>query len=409
MVKLSEAGKKALDALVAETQAEKKIPGFAIAVSNLDEQLYVSAGGYKAYDDPSSGPISPDTVFWICSMSKLITSIAGLQLIEQGKISFDDPIHKYIPQLKNAVIIEGGSHRPVTIHPTIGNLFSHSSGLSYFSFFPDPIYGLPANYLFDQSELGTREAAHDKFLEVTKGPYPGIPLINKPGTFSYGFSSDVLGIIIEKITGKSLIEYTEENIFKPIGIQTTFNLNADLKDGLMELSFRNSDRSISRWDNQLKLIERYPREVLFALGGMGAYSTIPDYLTLLRHLLRIEAGIQVANPVLKQETVKGLFKPQLSNEGASPLTGMFKMMEASNPNYEDLNFSTGVAITTKDWPGLRKANSGFWSGWAGLNYVMDPTTGIALIAGTQIVPTMDLGALELWNKMEAIVYANLET
>ncbi|KAF6748051.1 beta-lactamase [Ephemerocybe angulata] len=408
MVKLSDAGKKALDALVAETQAEKKIPGFGLAVTNLDEQLYVSTGGYKAYDDPSSGPVTPETLFWLCSMTKLITSIAGLQLVEQGKISFDEPIYKYIPEFKNAVVLEGTTQKPVTNHPTVGSLFSHSSGLSYFAFLPDPIIGLSANYVFDYSELGTRAAAHDKFLELTKGMFPGIPLVNEPGTFSYGFSCDILAMILEKVTGQSFIDYTEENIFNPIGIQTTFRLNADLNDKLMELSFRNADGSISRWDNQVELIPRYPKEVLFAIGGMGAYSTLPDYVTLLRHLLRIEAGKQVAVPVLKRETVKGMFKPQLSAQGAAPVDALLKMIDATNPNWDGTNFSTAVALTTKDWPGLRKAGSGFWSGWAGTNFVMDPTTGIALVSGTQIVPTMDAGANELWNKMEAIVYANLE-
>ncbi|KAJ2925361.1 hypothetical protein H1R20_g11783, partial [Candolleomyces eurysporus] len=412
MVKLSAAGKKALDDLITRFQAEKKVPNSVIAVTSVDKELYASAGGFRVYDDPTSGAVTPDSLFWICSMTKLITALAGLVLIEQGKLKFDDPVTKYLPQFKDLVVLEGlmtspkPKPRPARSVPTILHLFAHSSGSTYYAKMPEPIYGLGTGYTFEQT--GGRKQAQDEFLEHIKEGYSGIPLGDDPGaSFSYGYSSDILGIIIARVAGQSLADFCERYIFKPIGIKATFRLTPELITKLIELSFRNEDGSISRLGDRIPLIQRYPKEVLLDLGGIGCYSTLPDYAALLRHLLRIEAGKHVPHPILKQETVKTLFKPQLTEAGAIALA---TIVEASDPNAAraGVNWSTGLAFTTSDIPGGRKANSAFWGGWAGDLYAMDPTTGIAIVAGTQIIPTFDKSAVELFDKVEAIVYANLE-
>ncbi|KAJ2925358.1 hypothetical protein H1R20_g11784, partial [Candolleomyces eurysporus] len=412
MVKLSTAGKKSLDDLVTQFQAEKKLPGFGITVTSIDEELYASAGGFRVHDDPESGAVTPDSLFWICSMTKLITALAGLVLIEQGKLNFDDPVTKYLPQFKDLVVLEGlmttptPTPRPAQGVPTILHLFTHGSGSTYFAKVPDLIYALGKGYTFEQT--GGREQAQAEFLEHIKEGYSGIPLAADPGiSFSYGYSSDILGIIIARVTGQSLADFCEQYIFKPIGIETTFRLTPELRARLIELSFRNEDRSISRFEDRFPLIQRYPKEVFLDLGGIGSYSTLPDYAALLRHLLRIEAGKDVPHPILKQETVKSLFKPQLTEAGTIALAAVVSIWD-TNTARSGVNSSTGFALTTSDLPGKRKANSGFWGGWAGTLYSIDPTTGIAIVAGSQIVPTVDKGAVELFDTVEAIVYANLE-
>ncbi|KAJ2925357.1 hypothetical protein H1R20_g11787, partial [Candolleomyces eurysporus] len=412
MVKLSAAGKKALDDLVTQFQAENKVPGFGITVTSVDRELYASAGGFRVHDDPTSGAVTPDSLYWICSMTKLLAALAGLVLIEQGKLNLDDPVTKYLPQLKDLVVLEGlmatptPTPRPAQGVPTILHLLAHSSGSTYFARLPEPIYALSKGYTFEQT--GGREQAQAEFFEHIKEGQSGIPLAADPGTsFSYGYSSDILGIIVERVTGQSLADFCEQYIFKPIGIKTTFRLTPELITRLIDLSFRNEDGSISRLGDRIPLIQRYPKEVLLDLGGIGGYSTLPDYAALLRHLLRIEAGKDVPNPILKQETVKSLFKPQLTEAGAGALAAIVSMWDPDVAR-NGVNWSTGLAVTTKDLPGKRRANSGFWGGWAGTLFVVDPTTGIAIVTGTQIVPTSDKGAMELFDKAEGIVYANLE-
>ncbi|KAJ2914593.1 hypothetical protein MD484_g5841, partial [Candolleomyces efflorescens] len=428
MVKLSDAGKKALDELIVSPYAphiripidcdtplqtdEKRLPGFGIVVTSADQELYASVGGYRVFDDPSSGAATPDSLFWICSMTKLITALAGLILIEQGKLNFDDPVTKYLPQLQDLVVLEGlmltptPTPRPAQGVPTILHLFAHSSGLTYFAKLPDPIYSLQKGYTFEQTV--SREQAQEEFLEHIKEGYSGVPLAADPGTsFSYGYSSDVLGIVIEKISGQSLADFCEEHIFKPIGIKTTFRLTPELIPKLVDLHFRNEDGSVSRLDNRIDLIQRYPKEVHLALGGIGSYSTFPDYATLLRHLLRIEAGKDVSNPILKQETVKTLFTPQLTEAGALTLAGMVSTWEPTVAQH-GVSWSTGLALTTNDVPGKRRAKSGFWGGWAATLYVIDPTTGIAIVGGSQVIPTFDKVSTGFFEKAEEIIYANLE-
>ncbi|RXW19282.1 hypothetical protein EST38_g6571 [Candolleomyces aberdarensis] len=412
MVKFSAAGKKALDDLIAQFQAEKKLPGFGIVVTSVDRELYASAGGFRVHDDPTSGAVTPDSLYWICSMAKLITALACLVLIEQGKLNFDDPVTKYLPQFNDTIVLEGLMTTPTPKPrlargvPTILHLLSHSSGSTYFAKRREPVYSLGKGYTFEQTD--EREQAQDEFLDHIKEGYSGIPLAADPGTsFSYGYSSDILGIIIARVAGQSLEDFCEQHIFEPVGIKTTFRLTPELIAKLVELSFRNEDGSISRFEDQIQLIQRYPKEVLLDLGGIGGYSTFPDYATLLRHLLRIEAGKDVPHPILKQESVKTLFKPQLTEAGAAALAAVIPRWDP-NVACAGVNWSTGLALTTSDLPGKRKANSAFWFGWAGTLYVIDPTTGIAIVAGSQIIPTFDRGVVEMFEKVEGIVYANLE-
>ncbi|KAF6748050.1 hypothetical protein DFP72DRAFT_1074716 [Ephemerocybe angulata] len=122
----------------------------------------------------------------------------------------------------------------------------------------------------------------------------------------------------------------EENIFNPIGIQTTLKLNPDLRKKRLQMSYLEAD--ISRWQGQTRLAHGYHDSE--EVGGAGAYSTLTGYFTMLRHLnlMSIEAGKEVANPILKQETVKMLFTPQLTPEGATPTVDFAKLLEPDFPS-----------------------------------------------------------------------------
>ncbi|TFK28569.1 beta-lactamase [Coprinopsis marcescibilis] len=408
MPKLSAAGKKALDDLVAETIQSGRLPGFVLAVSNVDEQIYANAGGNKTYGDANSPPVTPDSLFWICSMTKLLVGLAALQLIEQGKLSFDTPVADIFPEFKDPVVLKdyytnpNPTYEPAKEAITVLHLLTHSSGLYYkMGGAPD---SLPSSYTHDF----TKENKYSEFFELLKGEYPGIPLVFEPGTgFSYGYSSDVLGFIVEKVSGQSLEAYSKKNIFEPIGVKsTTYHLTAEGKDRLVDLCFRNEDDSISAWEERSPLIQRYPGPVNAYLGGVGCYSTLPDYLAILRHLLQIEAGCDVPNAILTRDTVKSLFAPKLGPAGSFALS--FLIQAVVKMTFNQPNWSTALAITTTELEGRRKPGSGFWSGWAGTYYFLDPASGIALVFGSQVVPPMDPLATEISDKAERIVYAHLE-
>ncbi|TFK28570.1 beta-lactamase [Coprinopsis marcescibilis] len=406
--KLSPAGRKALDDLVANTVKSNRLPGFVLAVSNADEQLYANAGGNKTYGDPTSAPATTDSVFWLASMTKLLASISVLQLIEQGKFNFDTPVSKFFPEFNNVVLLHNFTDPASTFEPvkkpiTIWHLLTHTSGLSYYIGPPQPSYVLSEPYLHKYAE----GEGHQKFFELLKFGFPGIPVVSQPGSaFTYGHSTSVLGLVVEKVTGQSLEAYSKKYIFSRVGVNTSYYLTEDTNSRLIDLHFRNPDGSVTGWEDRARLIQRYPDQVRVPLGGAGAYGTLPDYLTILRHLLQIEAGRNVRNAILKRKTVQELFQPQLKSEVAA---GLEDSLEFTSPNldHEDPNWSTAFAVTTKDLKGGRRKGSGFWAGFAGTWYIIDPKAGISLVFGSQVVPPIDPITAEVVEEAERIVYANL--
>lgn len=406
MPRLSATGKAALDELVAQTAAEGRLPGFVLAVTSVDEELYAAGAGNHIHGDSASPKTTTDTVFWICSMTKLLTAIAALQLIEQGRLTFDTHASKYFPELENPVVLKDpfdpdSTSTPAQTPITVFHLITHSSG----SFYAGLTHVLPEPLTHEYKSAAEK---HADFFQQLKGKYPGVPLAFEPGAaFAYGYSTDVLGFIVEKVSGLTLEEYFQANIFEPIGVKSvSFHLTAESKEQLMNLHLRNPDGSVVPY-NHGPVTPRYPAPVHNYLGGVGAFATLPDYATILRHLLQIEAGRDVPNAVLKRETVKSLFEPKLGPAGAGALTMLMQMLDAESAAL-GVNWGNGIAINLQDWPGMRKANSGWWSGWAGTWFVLDPTSGVAVVFGSQVVPPMDPVTLEIFQKAEQIVYANLE-
>ncbi|KAF4613304.1 hypothetical protein D9613_011204 [Agrocybe pediades] len=406
MAQLSPDGIKALDQVVARATRERKIPGFVFCASNVDEEIYLSSNGYKVVSDPSSGPVTPDTPFWICSQTKLIVHIAALQLIEQGRLSQETAVADFFPEFSNAVVIDditspASSYKPARTIMRVEHLLNFTSGLYY------PVQAvknvsLPPAYLTPHS----KSDPHAEFFRVMKGNLPGIPLKFEPGTnFAYGFSSDILGFIVENVTGMSLEEYCQTNIFSPLKIKASFYLTPGIAKDSITISYRNSDGTLEPMTDQVKLIERNPNEVSVFIGGIGIYTSLRDYLSLLRHLLQIHSGRLTIQGILSPQTVHELFVPALPPEGLGSLqqfTDGYKDHPGNN------QWSTALAVTTSDWPGRRKKGSAFWSGWAGTFYFMDPTTGIAFVFGTQILPSRDPEVTKLYTELEETLYAGLK-
>ncbi|KAF8152902.1 beta-lactamase/transpeptidase-like protein [Crassisporium funariophilum] len=405
MVALTASGKKALDNLVERVVKENNIPGFVLGAAAVDGEVYFRGGGSNVVGDPASGDVNEDSVFWICSQTKLIAHLAGLKLVEQGKISFETPVSDYIPEFANPVIVDDvtsdkPSFKPAKTVIRMKHLFNFSSGLFYPVNRPTP-YSLPDAYT----------AAHDKqdyiseFYRIITGDLPGLPIKFEPGTdFVYGWSSDTIGFVVEKVCGMTLEEYCKENIFKPLGMTSSFYLTPELESKLVGLTFRR-DGKLEPWADHTKLIERDPSKVMRHLGGVGLYSSLKDYLTLLRHLLHMRLYHlmpgNATNPILKVETVRDLFVGTLTEEGS-------KSLDLFTAHYTGLQWSTGLAVTADDWPKRRRKGSAFWSGWAGTYGFIDPKTGVAAVFGTQIVPSRDAEILKLYAEFEETLYAGLQ-
>ncbi|PPQ74395.1 hypothetical protein CVT26_000946 [Gymnopilus dilepis] len=403
MVHLTDKGKAALDELLSKAVAEGKVPGASYAVTGLDKELYYGEAGLKSFEDPSAGKIHDKSLFWICSQTKLVSTIAILQLIEAGKISYETPVVDIIPELANPVVVEDvtsptSGFKPAQNTILVKHLLNHTSGLYY-----SPINKLTPEDLNPAYTAIAYEEDHtvEKFFKLVKHRFPAVPLAFEPGTsWMYGWNSDIIVFIVERITGISIQDYTQKHIFGPLGLtRITFHLTPELEKDLVQLTYRRKDGKLEKWAGQLGVIERDVEKMRVLLGGIGLYSTLKDYLALLRHVLLIEAG-QETQGILRVETAKSLFVPSIP-EGSAANIELFT-------GWKDVSFGVGLCLATADWPGRRKKGSGFWYGWAGTYYFMDPATGIAVTYGTQVVPTCDVEVVRLWEALERALYAGLE-
>ncbi|KIM38852.1 hypothetical protein M413DRAFT_447549 [Hebeloma cylindrosporum] len=405
MVALTPTGKQSLDALVAKAVEDKKIPGFVFGATSVDEEIYFNAGGNHIVDDPSSAPVTEDTVFWICSQTKLLTHLAALQLIERGKLAEEDPVVDYLPQMANPVIVEDEMADNLVYKPAqnvirVKHLLNFTSG----TFYPFKDATLD-NQLEAYATLHPKDDHITGFFNVVKGTLPGVPLRFEPGTnFAYGWSSDILGFVIEKASGQRLDDYLKENIFNPLGMKPSFHLTPELKAKLLPITYRR-DGKLERWANQGRLIEQDPSKVTAHLGGVGVYSSLKDYLNLLRHLLQILAG-KATNPILKLEAVQSIFVPTLPEAGSKSLELFLSMF----PHVPKGTYSWGnaLALNTSAVEGGRSNGTGFWSGWASTFHLIDPTKGVAVVFGTQLLPAMDAEILKASLDFENALYAALE-
>ncbi|KAF9045341.1 beta-lactamase/transpeptidase-like protein [Panaeolus papilionaceus] len=401
---LTTEGRRALDE-VAHLAAQGTMPAFVYGVTSLEEEIYFTSHGTRVLNDPSSGQVDPDSTFWICSQTKMIGHLAALQLIERGQLSYDAPVSDYFPEFKKTIVIDdlmnpSSGYKPTKTIITVKHLLTFTSGLAYeIEHFAKPKpadFPLPAAYTYAYSETEDPKA---KFFEFVKGVFPEIPLKFEPGTdYAYGWGSDLLGFIVEKISGQSLEDYCQTHIFKPLGIKASFYLK-DPKD-LVEMSYRRQDGKLERWADQVPIIERPspPESLKIHLAGVGVYTSLRDYLALLRHLLQIHAGT-AKNPIAKRETVLSMFEPVLNRNGASSVEIFL--------NHPHCQWSTALAVCSADWAEGRKRGSAFWLGWANTHYHMDPESGIAAVYGTQLNPFMDPEVTSTFARFERALYDGL--
>ncbi|KAJ7018822.1 beta-lactamase/transpeptidase-like protein [Mycena alexandri] len=396
---LSTTSKEAIDRMLAEAVSSKSMPALFFGVTTAEGPIYMQTEGTKLVDDPASGAIDEDTVYYLASQTKLITSIAALQLLEQGKITLDTPAEGILPGLGNPVIVTGHDEEgnPITIPAqgkiTFGQLLNHTSGLDS-SAAKKTAHDMSEVYSHCGADLAT-------YFNVLKGSLPGVPLKFEPGSdFVYGFSSDCVGFIVEKLSGKSLDQYFKDHIFSPLGITSaSFYLTPALKERLLPLSYRNKNGVLERWNGPLPF-EQDPAKLRMNYGGMGLYASQKDYLTLLRHLLQIKAGT-AATPILSLASVEALFTPTLPAAGAASLSQFLRLPPGS------VQYSCGFFVTIMDFPGLRKKGTGAWGGAAHTNFFIDPTTGVAGILATQLHPRADKTHFRLCLETEKELYGGL--
>ncbi|CAK5284762.1 unnamed protein product [Mycena citricolor] len=427
MPRISEAGKAKLDAILTDAFTSKSLPAMFLGVADVEGPIYMNAVGTRWFEDPSSGDIDVDTVFTIFSQTKLITTIALLQQIEQGKISFDTALEEIVPQYANPVILTGekdeqgkATWTPARGKILIGHLLNHSSGLDGSIYAPAGIpvpEGMwPSPTTHDYKDEPDPKAKYFYLLNGS-GELPGPALHHEPGTdFSYGISSDAAGFVVEALSGKTLEQYFKDHIFCPLGITApSFHRTPELAANFLPIHLRTPAGTFVRWtappvvpfDEETGEADNVGIEVKLMHGGAGIYSSQKDYLKILQHILRIKTRRDTTG-LLSPSSVDLMFEPTLPPLGAKTISERMSWNPYLNLPAGSAQYSHGLVLFTEDLPGKRRKGTGAWGGLAMTSYFMDPTTGIAVIFGTQILPPRDKVYEKVYGEIERTIYDAIE-
>ena len=368
----SAAGLAAIDAGLQQLVDNQDRAGVVMMLARHGEVQHTAAAGYA--DIASQTPMGADTPVRIASMSKPVTAVAILQLVEDGLIALTDPVSDHLPAFANARVASSTQvnaeyeipTEPLARPITIEDLLTHTSGIGYIF---DYQTNLGALYISNDIYQGGPEYTMGERMETLAG----LPLYFQPGErWFYSYSSDVLGHVIEVVTGDSLEAYMQARIFQPLGMNdTTFFPDEPLIERLATL-YTHDDLgdmvAIEGADDAL-------RAAPFAAGGAGLISTASDYMRFAQMLAN--GGELDGVRILSQGAVADMTSIHI------PLQKMPASMAGGNMAF---GYSVGVIV---DGPGehpFRKVGDYGWGGYFDTNFVVSPSTGMVAIVMSQEQP-----------------------
>ena len=380
-------------AVLDQVVADGKLNFAVAAVGNVGGQTWSHAAGYQ--DAEKTRPASPDNIIQIASMTKLVTTIAALQLMEQGKLDLDTPISAYAPELNELQVLKGFAPDDTPIFekanraPTGRELMTHTAGYVYEIWNANALKG---------SQLGITPSL------LSEGNYLAAPLAFQPGTaWEYGINTDWLGVLVERLSGQRLADYFDEHIFMPLGMADTF----------YELPANKLDRSVMMMARAAEGLVPLPSfqptpmkkgSMAHYSGGGGLSSTVKDYGRVLQMLLN--SGSLDEKTLLKAETVNSMFENNIGDiQPAALATVMPTLSNIADLSFgEKATFGLGLLIHSDGIDGGRKANTGSWAGLFNSYYWVDREAGTYGIFGTQVLPFYDGVAIETLLEFEQAVY-----
>lgn len=384
-----------IDAVLREAVEAKKVPGVVAAATTADGPLYSGAFGTRAL--PGGAPMTADTVFWIASMTKAITSVAAMRQVEAGKLSLDAPISDVLPTMKAMQVLDGVDGagkprlRPAKSPITLRQLLTHSAGFGYDTWNAELAAALPQLGMIrmprNAEELGR------------------FPLVFDPGTrWNYGINTDVVGLAVEAVTGQRLHHYVRDHVAAPLGmVDTTFALSDAQRARLTRCHARKPDGSLE--------VMEWPvgNEPGYCMGGGGICSTAGDYLRFVRMLLN--GGTLDGVQMLKRETVALMAQNQMGALDMLPMVSGDKTRSLDFEVFRGIQkkWGLGFLINTQAAApaGGRSAGSLAWAGLGNTYFWIDPARRVAGVILMQILPFGDHEALGLLDRFERAVYASL--
>jgi CubicO group peptidase (beta-lactamase class C family) len=362
---LSEAKLAEVDRFMERQVADQKIAGGIVVISRQGKIGFFHT--YGQMDREANQPMKPDTIFRIYSMSKAITTAAALTLYDAGKIGLDDPVSKYIPSFANLKVATTNGLRAPTRPVTIKDLMLHTCGISYGGVGPDA-HKETWNRLKPLESANLAEMA-EKLSQV--------PLAFDPGTdWTYGAGIDVLGRVIEVVSGDNLDVFLDKAIFKPLDMpDTAFSVPPE-KLARFAANYRRSTNGLVVMDVPAE--SKYAKPTTFFSGGGGLVGTARDYLRFLAMIA--QGGKLDGKRILKAKTVKLMTSDQLP-KAAFPIY-------FGNDKRPGTGFGLGFSVRTEitSWDPAGHVGEYGWGGAASTHYWASPKNQLIVITLEQIMP-----------------------
>ncbi|MGC8121345.1 serine hydrolase domain-containing protein [Marinobacter sp. VGCF2001] len=373
-----------------------KIPGAVTLVAQRGHILWCEAQGLR--DVERNLPMERDTVFRIYSMTKPITSIAMMQLYEQGKFLLSDPVHKYIPSWRNLRVYKAGSHpdfetAPATSTMTIRDLMTHTSGLTYGFTERTEVDAAYRKLKLDGSTILTLDKLVDRLAEL--------PLEFSPGSaWNYSVSTDVLGYLVERLSGQSLDTYFHEHIFAPLGMnETGFHVRPEQQERFAACYLHQPGDTMKLQDDPRR--SRYLKPPRFLSGGGGLVSTTDDYFRFAQALC--QGGEYQGQRIIGRKTLEFMRLNHLPGCNDLPALSIGGFSETP---YAGSGFGLGFSVKTDVAKSATIGSEGEfgWGGLASTSFFVDPQEELVVIFMTQLMPS---SSYPIRQQLRALVYGAL--
>ena len=389
--------KSQIDQVLRRMSDAKEIPGVVAMAATSKEVIYQGAFGKRdlSKGDAKDNEMTPDSVFWIASMTKAITATAAMQLVERGKLALDAPASQLAPGLAKAQVLEGfdaagqprlrAPKRPITLR----QLLTHTAGFGY--------------------EIWRSEIA--KYQTATNTP--GIttctnaalttPLLFDPGDrWEYGINLDWAGKMVEAASGQKLDAYLQATVLGPLGMKdTSFKLSPSQRARLASVHQRDDKGALAPIEFGL------PENPEFHMGGGGLNGTAPDYLAFAQMIMH--GGRFNGAQILLPETVDQMAQNHIGALEIGPMKSAMPGLSNDVELFPGMSKKWGLSflINTAQAPTGRSAGSLAWAGLANTYFWIDRTKRVSGVFLSQLLPFYDKTAIDLFGKFETEVYRAL--
>ncbi|THJ30697.1 beta-lactamase family protein [Lampropedia aestuarii] len=371
-------------------------PGVVAMATDRSGNIYEGAAGVRELGKDQ--PMTLDSVMAIFSTTKAMTGVAVMQLVEEGKLSLDDPAKRYVPEIADIQVLDGfdAAGQPKTRAPkrdiTLRDLMLHTAGFSY--------------EFFSHDDLRLRTARNIPTVVSCTFDSIRTVLLHEPGErWTYGVNIDWLGKVVEQQRGKRLGEVMQERIFQPLGmVDIGFEMSEAMRQRRATIHDRAKDGKLTPLPDLV-----LPQPAPMDMGGHGLYATVGEYMKFIRMILNDGAGEH--GRVLRPETVEAMSRNGLP---AGMASGGWTTSIPSLSN--DGEFTPTVRktwaytfqVNEEQTPSGRPAGSLMWAGLANLFYWIDRKNGIGGYWGSQILPLQDASSYAGFVEFETAVYRSLQ-